>query len=648
MAPNFQKIFTPFNLKKLNLRNRIVMAAMGNNFSYEDGTVSERAIAYYRERAKGGAGLIITEACAVDPKGRHRYHSLCAYDDLHLPGLRRLVESIHKEGAAIALQLHHAGALAIPEGKKGNPFPLSDMIRTYSSKLPNEMSLHEIQMVIAQFGKAARRAKESGFDAIEIHGGHGYLIHQFLSRRTNRRIDEYGGTSSKRLRFALEVLKSVREAVGDFFPIIFRISGKEFVEDGYSIEEVQDWAKELERNGVSAFHVSGGTNECLIGSVHVVPPMSLPEGYHVPLASSIKKVVNVPVIAVGRIHRSTLAEQILSEGHADLIATGRAFLSDPYWILKAKKGEEDRIRPCVSCNHCIWTLFQQKDLTCFQNASLGYERDCEIHPLQKPRRIVVIGGGLAGMEAARVARKCGHQVTLFEKESRLGGQALLASVPPHKKTLEKTVRWLAQELEIEGVDIRLNSEVNVKHIEEQKPDIVILATGARPISFYNSLTSNNILTAWQVLSGIETGKRVIVIGGGMVGVETAEFLTQKGCEVKIVEMRKELATDMEGTTRALLIERLKASTISIMLETRVEEIYDGKVLVTQGDQKEWLEGDTIVLAMGSVPNNSLLSDLKGRVPRLISVGDCVTPRRMKEAIHEGFWAGFRLSEKPSS
>lgn len=644
---NFKKLFTPFTFEHLHLRNRIVMAAMGNNFSHEDGIASERAIAYYRERAKGGAGLIITEACPVDPRGRHRRRSLCAYDDLYLPGLQHLVASVHDEGAAIALQLHHAGRLAVPEIIGGNSLAPSTIARTLGSKAPNEMSLHEIQRVISQFGRAARRAKASGFDAVEIHGGHGYLIHQFLSRRTNKRVDEYGGTSEKRLRFALEVLKSVKEAVGDFFPIIFRLSGKEFVEDGYLIEEVQDWAKELERNGVSAFHVSGGTNESLLSSVHVIPPMSLPEGYHIPLASSVKKVVHIPVITVGRLHRPSLAEQILDEGIADLIATGRAFLSDPYWPLKAKRGEENRIRTCVSCNHCIWTLFQQKDLTCFQNASVGYERNCEMRPSQKARKIVVIGGGLAGMEAARVARKCGHQVILFEKEPRLGGQALLASVPPHKQSLGKAVQWLIQETRMEGVEIRLNSEGNVRYIEEQKPDIVILATGAYPVLFCGSLTSDNILTAWQVLNGVETGKRVLILGGGMVGVETAEFLFQKGCHVMVVEMREELATDMEGTTRALLMERLKASTISIMLETKVEEIYEGRVLVTRGGRKEWLEAETIVLAMGSVSNDRLLSDLEGKVPQLFSVGDCVTPRRMKDAIHEGFWAGFHLSEKTS-
>jgi len=358
----------------------------------------------------------------------------------------------------------------------------------------------------------------------------------------------------------------------------------------------------------------------------------------------VKRVVRIPVIAVGRLHSPGLAEQVLSDGQADLVATGRAFLSDPYWPLKAAGAKEGRIRPCVSCNHCIWTLFQQKDLTCFQNASVGCEQASEILPVKKPRKVFVIGGGLAGMEAARVARKCGHHVTLFEKTPRLGGQALLASIPPYKQILEQTVRWLSQEIRNEGVEICLNSEGEAKHIEAQKPDKVILATGASPIS-PASVSSSNILSAWEVLAGSETGKQVLVLGGGMVGVETAEFLSRRGCQVKILEMREQLATDMEGVTQALLLERVKNSQISVMLDTKVEAICGRQVLVNRKGQKEWLEGETIVLAMGSVPNNKLLQDLKGRVPEIFSIGDCVIPRRMKEAIHEGFWVGLRLSDK---
>ena len=494
------------------------------------------------------------------------------------PASGELVTSIHDQGSAIALQLHHAGRLAVREIIGRTPLAPSSVPAIPGSIIPKAMSLAEIEGIIAQFGKAASRAKRSGFDAVEIHAGHGYLIHQFLSPRTNRREDAYGGSSKNRFRFALEVLQRVRKEVGDSFPILFRLSANEFVEEGYRLDEVLDWSRELERNGVSAIHVSGGTNESLLGSVHVIPPMSLPEAYHVPLASAVKQAVRIPVIAVGRLHTPKLAEQVLSEGHADLIATGRAFLTDPHWPAKAARGEEDRIRQCVSCNYCIWTLFQQKDLTCFQNAAVGYEQEYELRPAKKAKKVLVIGAGPAGLEAARVARKRGHHVTLLERGPHPGGQLRLASIPPHKQTLLMAMEWLIREVETEGVKVGLNTEVDTKRIEEEKPDAIIVATGAKPI-IPASFSSPGMLTAWEVLSGKKTQKEVLILGGGMVGAETAEFLSEKGCSVTLVEMLDRLAADMEGTTRSLLLERLPRSRVSVMLSTRVEEVRQGRVLL---------------------------------------------------------------------
>ena len=638
---NFGLIFSPFTVGGLRLKNRILMAAMGNNFSHPQGTVSDRAIAYYRERAKGGTGLIITEATPVSLAGRHRGRGLCAYDDSFLPGLRRLAASVHDHGSAIALQLHHAGRLADPDITGSPPLAPSPIPRAPGAPVPKELSQDEIQEIIIQLGQAARRAKEAGFDAVEIHGAHGYLIYQFLSPRTNKREDFYGGNPENRVRFALEVLRQVRKEVGNSFPILFRLSAREFSENGYSLEESLDWAIELERAGASALHVSGGTTESLTGSAQVIPPMVFPEAYHVPLAAAIKKKVRIPVIAVGRLGTPAVAERVLDEGQADLIAAGRAFLCDPYWPLKAARGEKDRIRPCVACNHCLWRLFQQEELTCFQNALLGNEEKYRMDPVEKVKKVLIIGGGPGGLEAARVARKRGHQVTLLEKSPRLGGQMLLASIPPHKQTLSKAMDWLTREVDREGVEIKLNTEGNEENIAKENPDVVIVATGARPIS-PDSFSGPKVLTAWEVLGGKEVEKEALILGGGMVGMETAEFLSQKGCRVIVVEMTERLAADMEGTTRALLLERIALQKISSLLSTEVKDIRDGKVLVSHDGNERWLEAGTIILALGSRANNEILQALEGKVPQILPIGDCVKPRKAKEAIHEGFAAALQV------
>jgi len=638
---HFPLIFSPFTLGSIHLRNRVIMAAMGNNFSHPQGMVSDRAIAYYTERAKGGVGLIITEASPVSLSGRHRGRGLCAYDDSFLPGLRRLVTSIHAHGSDIALQLHHAGRLADPEITRSSPLAPSPIPRGPGFPSPKEMSREEIQEVVSQFGSAARRAKEAGFDAVEVHGAHGYLIHQFLSPRTNKREDLYGGNPEKRARFALEVLKHVRQELGDSFPIFFRLSAKEFLNGGYLLEEALDWAKEIEKAGASAIHVSGGTTESLLGSAHVIPPMIFPDAYHIPLAAAIKKKVRIPVVAVGRLGTPELAERILREGQADLIAAGRAFLCDPYWPLKAARGETDRIRPCVACNHCVWRLFQQEELSCFQNAALGNEGRYRVEPAEKAKKVLILGGGPGGLEAARVAGKRGHRVTLLEKSSRLGGQMLLGSIPPHKQNLGQAIEWLTKEVEREGVEIRLNTEGNEEIVAKEKPDAVIVATGAHPL-IPEPFSASHLMTAWEVLAGKETGKEVLILGVGMVGMETAEFLSQKGCRVTVVEMLEKLASDMEGTTRALLLERLPTLKISMMLSTKVEKVQTGKVLISNEEGERWLGVQTIVLALGSRPNNEIIQNLKRKIPQLFSIGDCLEPRRAKEAIHEGFWAALRL------
>ena len=637
----FGMLFSPFPIGSLRLRNRIVMAAMGTNLSHPQGNVSDRAIAYYRERAKGGVGLIVTEACPVSLAGRHRGQSLCIYEDSFIPDLQRLTRAIHEEGGAIAVQLHHAGRLAYPNITGDNPLAPSPITRAPGFPVPKELSQAEIEEIISQFGIGARRAQAAGFDAVEIHGAHGYLIHQFLSPRTNQRKDRYGGNPENRARLALEVLRRVREEVGSSFPILFRISMKEFVPGEYPVEEPLDLTVELARSGASAIDVSGGTTDSLGGLAHVIPPMEFPESYHVHLASLVRKKVSIPVIVVGRLGHPAAAEEAIRGNHADFVALGRSLLSDPFWAAKISRGEIDRIRPCVACNYCIWRLIQQEKITCFQNASVGHEEEYRIPRAAKSKKILILGGGVAGLEAARVAKIRGHRVTLLEKSNALGGQMLLASLPPHKQTLAKAVEWLVREVRAEGVEVKLNQHGDADRVEREKPDAVIVATGAVPVRPGNFL-GPRVLTAWEVLGGKETGKKVLILGGGMVGVETAEFLRERECQVTVIEMLDTLAPDMEATTRELLLGRMASQGISMMVSAKVERVQEGRVLVDCRGEEKWLEAETIVLALGSQPERGPLKDLEGKVSSVVAVGDCVEPRRAREAIHEGFLAGLRV------
>jgi 2,4-dienoyl-CoA reductase-like NADH-dependent reductase (Old Yellow Enzyme family)/thioredoxin reductase len=636
----FTRLFSPFKIGGLHVKNRIVMAAMGTNFGTEDGTVSERSIRYYVERAKGGAGLIITESSPVSQLGRHRRRCLGAFDDRFIPGLRRLSDAVHESGAAIALQLNHAGRGTSPDITGHSPQAPSPVPLFQGAPLPSEMTLEEIRQTVIDFGQMARRAKEAGFDAIEIHGAHGYLINQFFSPRLNRRGDAYGGSMENRGRFAVEIMQNVRKTVGDSFPVIFRLSLRELAEGGYELEGGLFWAKQIEAAGADALNVSDGTGESYHTVVQFISPMSFPEGYFVPLAEAAKKVVHIPVIVANRLNDPSLAEEVLKAGKADFIAVGRNFLTDPYWPVKAKSGDEKRIRSCVACNGCIWSLQRANgDVTCFQNAALGREAEIRVQRVREPKKVVVIGGGPGGMEAARVARKRGHRVILFEKGKKLGGQLLLAAVPPHKKILEKAILWLIRELEHEGVDIRLDTEATPASMERERPDGVIIATGASPV-IPSAFIGTDVITAWDVLAGRETGRKVLVLGGGLVGAETAEFLSQRGCQVTVVEMLDELAKDMEGTTRLLLLDRLSDAKVSVLLSTKVKEIRDGKVLVRHKGEEIWLEAETIVLALGSRADAEMRKEWEGKFPQMIAVGDCVDARKAKEAIHEGFWAGF--------
>ena len=648
------KLFEPIQIGSMKLRNRIVMPPMTTSFANETGAVTERLVDYYVERARGKVGLIVVEAACVESVlGRLIISQLRIDSDKYLPGLADLVEAVHFQGGKIALQIHHAGRETTLEATEGRTpvsssnVPYIDMYGSPGSVVvrPRPLKIKEISDLVEKFGEGARRAKAAGFDAVEIHGAHGYLVAQFLSPYANKRIDKYGKDFNGRMRFALEVIERVREKVGADYPIIFRISADEFIKGGITLELAEKIAMKLEKAGINAIHVSGSLSE----TEHMCEaPMAIERGYMVHLAEGIKKIVNIPVITVGRINDPELAERILQDGRADLVAMGRALITDPMLPVKTMENRLDEIRRCIACDTgCINRLFAGLRITCNINSEVGKEKEYRITRAEKAKNVLVVGGGLAGMEAARVAALRGHHVTLSEKTNELGGQFILATKPPHKEELQNILDYLRNQMDKLKIAIELQREVTPELVDETNPDAVIVATGAVPIvPSIPGIESRNVVTAWDVLAGkVDVRNDAVVIGGGEIGCETAEYLFELGKDVTLVTRRlhfQDLASEMETFNRYLLLKRLKEEQIRVHTHTSLQEIVDGGVVVSDDRGKHTLNTETVILAFGSQSNDGVAKALNGKVEELFVVGDCVKPRRSLEAIHEGSWAARQI------
>ena len=636
------KLFEPFKIGTMELKNRIIMPAMGTNFSAEDGSVTQRLKNYHVERAKGGVGLIIVEGAYVELRGKGSVRQLAVDHGNKIPGLRELATAVRANGAKVALQLFHGGRQSHSSIIGTQPVSASEVPCQLTGETPRALTVPEIKDVIEAFAEAARRTKEAGFDAVEIHGAHGYLINQFLSPLTNRRNDQYGGDVRGRAKFLLEILERVREKVGSGYPVLCRINGDDYIEGGIKLEEAKITAKMLEDGGVNAIHVSGGIYDSPIPVT--TAPMTLPRGNMVHLAAAIKKVVNVPVIAVGRINDPELAEEILRQGKADLVSMGRALLADPYLPRKAAAGATNEINRCTACDECISRLFFNEDIACSVNAALGKEEEYRIEKAKVRKRVLVVGGGPAGMEAARVSALRGHEVILYEKSKRLGGQLNLAAVPPHKEEIKNVTTYLETQIRKLGVKIILGEEVTLQLVEEIKPDVVCIATGSIPIVPENMIVKgDNIATAQDVLSGVASvGEKVVVVGGGMVGAETAEFLAERGKKVTILEMLGRIGADMVPMVITLLYRRLKELGVVMLTNAKVERITRNSVVYEKDGKKQTVEADSVVLAVGSKSNRSLMEALKDKVPELYAIGDAEKPGKVLKAIHDGYRAALKI------
>lgn len=623
-------LFAPIKVGNLELKNRIVMAPMGTRFS-PDGYLTQQMKDYYVERARGGVGLIIVESCYPCV---YRSKNLCLTEEKFVAKLRGLVDAIHETESKVALQMNPYRGVQ----DEVEPISASDVPSPTGVK-PRPITVKEIEMFETKFAEGAERAKRAGFDAIEIHGASGYLIQQFLSPLTNKRTDEYGGDHKRRMRFALEILECTKEKIGRQFPIWFRIPGSEYLEGGITLKDAQVYAKMLEDAGVDAHDITAGHAWIV---ERLIPPMFFSSGCYVHLAEGIKKVVKKPVMIAGRITDVVLADKIVAEGKADLISMGRALLADPELPKKALEGRIDDIRKCVGClQGCIDRSravmgVERQPVICLQNALVGRERELEIKTTKDPKKVLIVGGGPAGMEAARVCALRGHEVTLLEKNAELGGQLLLACKPPHKQEFQEVIEYLQNQIRKLGVRTELGREVTAELMENLKPDAVIMATGAKPlIPPIPGVDGKNVVTAWDVLAGkVKVGKNVIIVGGGNVGCETAEFLIEKGKNVVIIEMLSEIGGDM-GVLLRLLVRRLKERGVKMLTSTRIEKITDKEVVAVKDGERLIFAADTVVLSVGAQSEKKLFEALRGRFSNLFAIGDCVKPRKALEAIQEG-------------
>ena len=638
-----ESLLSPIKIRNMELANRCVVPPMGTNLGNLDGTVSEKNLAYMKRRAESGVSLIITEIMGVHPSG---CVGLGIYDDRFIPGLKQLVDVIHDAGSKAALQLHHAGREAMLQLEEGEAIGPSAAPSFVYGIPPKEMSLDDIQMIIRSFGDGAVRAQAAGADAVEIHGAHGYLIAQFLSVHANQRTDEYGGSFANRARFMIEVVAEVRKRVGEDYPILMRLSAEEFIKHGYQVEDIVGILPDLVAAGTDVIHASIGTHGSPGGITSA--PAEYDAGWNVERAKKIKDAVDIPVIAVGRFTEPREADGVVASGDADMVAFGRQLLADPDFLNKAREGRVDDIRRCLACNQgCIERLMLEKDssVRCAINPETGQELIAPKGPTETPRRVWVIGSGPAGLTATLEAANLGHEVTLYEKSDQLGGQVHFARRAPYKKVYGDWIDWLAAQIEKKGVTVKTGVTVTDEMLENGDPEVVILATGGQKSTpEINGLDQPIVSDAWQILNGEKpAGKNVVIIGAGLIGMETADFLVNQGSQVTLVELLQHSPVLKITGHGYQLHRRLRTANVQFRFSTTISKIAGDSVTLSCENKDEVLEGiDQVVLAVGMQPRTELKETLQNKGIRHFVVGDTVQVRRIIEATEEGAKAAWDI------
>jgi 2,4-dienoyl-CoA reductase (NADPH2) len=621
--------------------------------NYDFGKI-DRLAGFYAERAKGGVGLIITGALQTLYPGRRSHRGgIDISNDNDILKLQELTKVIHANGGRVAAQLATYGYWAkkreesTPEdvGPSDVLIPSNDSPPTFSRAefVPRvrPATLEEIVMIEEAIGDAAVRVQESGFDGVELQVVGGNLFVRFVNPFTNRRCDEYGGALENRVRILIETIAKIRKKVGDDFPLICRIPGTEMVPWGLVLDDWKQIAPMIEKAGVHALSIYPGWHE----TRDPRHQMCVSRGAFVYLAEGIKGVVKIPVAAGNRINDPVLAEEILLKGKADLIAMGTPLIADPYLPNKAKAGQLEDIRMCTACCNCWDDVMKGKPVTCSVNAMAGKELEYPFVAVKNSKKVFVIGGGPAGMEAARVASQRGHRVTLFEKGPKLGGQLLSAALPPYKEEWNTLVNYLVTQLRKFNVEVRLNEECTIGTVKESEPDAVVVATGAIPIfPDIPGVDKGNVVTAMEVLiGGKQVGHNVVIVGGGSIGCETAEFLFKMGKKVTILEMLDRIGADIGEWNRWVIVDRLNAAGIRVETGSKVGLITERGVKITRPNGlQEFFEADSVVIAVGMESKDKISDELSGKVISLYKVGDCLEPRKVKQAIEGGFLAGLQV------